>query len=211
MRSLLPLTMRLPALIRTLAAVTGFDASDGAPHATEFSALTTKVYVMPRVSPATVHESVVVMQLRPPGVDMTRYDVTGAVPESVGAFQLTFADRPVTTAETEVGAPGARDVDGGVGVGVGLGTGLGPGPAVAVGVGVGVGDADADGLGEAVGVGVGVGAGAEPSGTKVATALRAALIVTVHVVAAPEQEPVHPPKSAAGLGTASSVTVCVVG
>ena len=107
---------------------------------------------------------------------------------------------PETDADTEVGGPGGR----------GVGT---PGPAVGVGVGVGVGVADAEGEGvaEELAEGVGEGVTTEPAGAKEATALRALLIVTVHDVARPVHAPVQPAKSAAGLGTACSVTVCVVG
>ena len=126
---------------------------------------------------------------------------------------------PETDATTDVGGPGGRGV---------VGT-PGPGPAVGVGVGVsvGVGVAEAEGVAEAGGVaeaegvaegvaeelaeGVGEGVTTEPAGAKEAMALRALLIATVHDVAKPVQAPVQPAKSAAGLGTACSVTVCVVG
>ena len=83
----------------------------------------------------------------------------------------------------------------------------------AVGVGEADGDADAEGVGEAEALadGVGDGVATEPAGAKEATAVRAALIVTVQDVAKPVQAPVQPAKSAAGLGTASNVTVWVVG
>ena len=90
---------------------------------------------------------------------------------------------------------------------------MGPGPDVGVddAVGVGVAEAEGEGVAEALADGLGEGVATVPAGAKDAMALRALVIDTVHVVAKPVQAPVQPAKSAAGLGTASSVTVCVVG
>lgn len=119
----------------------------------------------------------------------------GALPRSDGGLQVTSAVVPSTRARTDSGAPGARET--GCGNTGDDADGLG----LAVGDGLGLADGEGDGLGE------GLGAGADPTGTKVATALRAALIETVHVVDDPLHAPVQPAKSAAGFGTASSVTV----
>ena len=90
---------------------------------------------------------------------------------------------------------------------------MGTGPEVGVddALGVGVADAEGEGVAEELAEGVGEGVTTVPAGAKEAMALRALLIDTVHVVAKPVQAPVQPAKSAAGFGTASKVTVSVVG
>lgn len=127
----------------------------------------------------------------------------GALPRSDGGLHVTVAVVPDTLARTDCGAPGARRTGFGCADDDGDGLGLDDGDGLGDAEGVGEGDGDA--------VGDGLGAGAEPTGTKVATALRAALIETVQVVDDPLHAPVQPAKSAAGFGTASRVTVCVVG
>ena len=83
--------------------VTAFDGSDAADQPAPVNACTVKVYVVPFVSPSTVHEVVAVRQMRPPGDEITWYVNTGNEPVNVGADHVTEAERSPATAATLVG------------------------------------------------------------------------------------------------------------
>ena len=79
-------------------------------------ATTVKMYVVPLLSPLTVHDvALVVVQVFEPGVEVTRYSVI-PVPVCTGAVHETSADPTPTVADTPVGDPGAAlgavDADG---------------------------------------------------------------------------------------------------
>jgi len=75
----------------TVRGVTELLGAEFGPSPAAFCADTTKVYAVPLVSPGTVHDVVVVVQVKLPGVDVTKYPVIGD-PPSNGAVQLTVAD-----------------------------------------------------------------------------------------------------------------------
>jgi hypothetical protein len=85
---------------------TALDGVDVGPTPRTFMAATTKVYVVPLVSPLTVHVvAPVVVQVFPPGVAVTVYLVTGE-PPLFGAVHTTLADPLPAVATTLDGGPG---------------------------------------------------------------------------------------------------------
>jgi hypothetical protein len=87
--------------------VTELDAVDAGPTPTLLVAVTVNVYAVPLVSPVTVHDVDAVVQLSPPGEDVTVYPVTDAPPSHVGAVHDTDACAVPAVA---VGVPGAAGV-----------------------------------------------------------------------------------------------------
>ena len=72
--------------------VTEFDGPDGGPDPAVLAATTVKEYAVPLVKPSTVHDVVaVVVQVWPPGADVTVYPVIGDPPFEAGAVKLTVA------------------------------------------------------------------------------------------------------------------------
>ena len=61
---------------------------------------------MPFVSPVTVHEVVAVVQVKPPGDEVTVEPVIALPPLDTGAVQETSAEESPNTPDTPVGAPG---------------------------------------------------------------------------------------------------------
>ncbi len=61
---------------------------------------------MPFVKPVTLQEVVAVVQVNPPGEEVTVYVVIALPPLDPGAVQLTTDDALATVPETPVGAPG---------------------------------------------------------------------------------------------------------
>ena len=61
---------------------------------------------MPSVNPLTLHEVDVVVQVNPPGDEVTEYPVMALPPLDPGALQLTTDDTKSIVPETPVGAPG---------------------------------------------------------------------------------------------------------
>ena len=59
------------------------------------------------MSPLTAHEVVEVVQLRPPGDEITVYDVTAEPPSDDGADHETTTDPALLTPTTPVGEPGS--------------------------------------------------------------------------------------------------------
>ena len=87
--------------------MTDADATDGRESPTSLSAYTEKVYATPFVRPDTEHDSTsgdAVRQVLAPGVDTTRYPVTGAPLLASAADQVTVAIAAPGTAVTLVGA-----------------------------------------------------------------------------------------------------------
>jgi hypothetical protein len=90
------------------AGVTGVDADEAGPSPFSLVATTVNVYAVPLVSPDTVHEvAPEVVQVKPPGLDVTVYPVIAEPPSSAGAVHETSAEPSPATADTPVGAPGA--------------------------------------------------------------------------------------------------------
>ena len=103
-----PLTPTTPVGVPgTDAGVTAADGSEPAPAPTAFEAVTVNVYDAPFVSPLTVQLVETVVQLRPPGDEITVYDVTAEPPLFAGADHETSTEESPNTPDTPVGAPGA--------------------------------------------------------------------------------------------------------
>jgi hypothetical protein len=91
----------------TLGVVTDALDVDGGLVSVLARATTVKMYVVPLLSPLTVHDvALVVVQVFEPGVEVTRYSVI-PVPVCTGAVHETSADPTPTVADTPVGDPGA--------------------------------------------------------------------------------------------------------
>ena len=88
--------------------VTAFDITEGPAPAMLFTE-TAKRYSTPGVNPSkrTVVDKVV--RTAPPGVAVTVYPVTTALPSDEGGAHETVATAPSITAATAFGAPGALD------------------------------------------------------------------------------------------------------
>lgn len=70
------------------------EAADAGPVPAELVAVTVNVYAVPFVSPLTVAEVVVplaVVAVKPPGAEVTVYDVMEAPPFEAGGVQVTVA------------------------------------------------------------------------------------------------------------------------
>jgi hypothetical protein len=88
--------------------ITALEGDDAGPEPTEFVATTVNVYEVPFVKPVTVAEVTVpvAMPVRPPGEEVTVYELMVEPPLEPGAFQLTAAWPLPGVAETPVGARG---------------------------------------------------------------------------------------------------------
>jgi hypothetical protein len=89
--------------------VTLADAVEGTEFPAALVAITLNVYEVPLVKPFTVHEVVVVVQVNPPGDDVTVYPVIALPPLEPGAVQPTTDEVLATIPETPVGAPGTSN------------------------------------------------------------------------------------------------------
>jgi hypothetical protein len=69
--------------------VAGADAAEDDEVPAEFVAVTVKVYAVPFVRPVTVQESVAVVQVNEPGLEVTVYEEIVLPPVEVGAVQET--------------------------------------------------------------------------------------------------------------------------
>lgn len=91
----------------TIPGFAGAEGTDASPSPKKLVATTTKVYSVPLVSPRTVHEVVfVVVQVKPPGVDVTVYKVMGVKPLLSGAVHDTVTNLSPLVAFTFLGAEG---------------------------------------------------------------------------------------------------------
>ena len=90
----------------TILGVTLLDAVDAAPGPNALVATTVNVYAVPLVSPVTVIGLDAPVPVKPPGDDVTVYEVTAVPPLAAGALKLTVAWAFPATADTAVGAPG---------------------------------------------------------------------------------------------------------
>jgi hypothetical protein len=96
-----------PAMLSlTYEMVTEFDGDDDGLVPVTFRATTVNVYEFPFDNPATVHERVDVVQVYPPGDEVTVYEEIVEPPFDEGADHDTVAEFSPATALTEVGAPG---------------------------------------------------------------------------------------------------------
>jgi hypothetical protein len=88
--------------------ITVFDGSDALLIPARFVAVTVNVYSVPLVRPVTVQVvAVVVVHVRPPGLEVTVYRVITRPPSLKGAVQLTTEMvLAADVAETFVGGPG---------------------------------------------------------------------------------------------------------
>jgi hypothetical protein len=66
-----------------------FEAAEAGLVPAELVAVTVKVYVVPLVRPVTVQDVLLVVQVRPPGLDVTVYPVMAAPPLEAGAVHET--------------------------------------------------------------------------------------------------------------------------
>jgi hypothetical protein len=91
----------------TAAGVADAEGAEAAPLPAPFVAVTVKVYLMPLVRPLTVHDVVELVQVLPPGLDVTVYSVIELPPSDAGTDHETN-DCPSSfdEADTPVGAPG---------------------------------------------------------------------------------------------------------
>jgi hypothetical protein len=87
--------------------VTPFDGVDSGPLPTAFVAWTVNVYVVPFVSPVTVRGLDGPEAVKPPGLEVTVYEVIGLPPSEAGGLKLIVACPLPAVAVTAVGAPGA--------------------------------------------------------------------------------------------------------
>ena len=77
-----------PGVVR---GVTGAERALAGPVPAALEAVTVKVYAVPLVSPVTVHLVVDVVQLRPPGLEVTTYPSIAKVPGLAGGSHVTDA------------------------------------------------------------------------------------------------------------------------
>ena len=82
------------------------DGIDGGPSPSAFVAVTVNVYAVPFDRPVTIIGLVAPVAVKPPGLEVTLYDVTPP-PPVVGAVKLTVACVLPGTAVAAVGAPGS--------------------------------------------------------------------------------------------------------
>ena len=82
------------------------DGIDGGPSPSAFVAVTVNAYAVPFDSPVTIIGLVAPVAVKPPGLEVTLYDVTPP-PPVVGAVKLTVACVLPGTAVAAVGAPGS--------------------------------------------------------------------------------------------------------
>jgi hypothetical protein len=101
-----------------------------------------------------VAEVLAVVEVTPPGSDVTVYSVIGLPPSEAGAVHETNALTSSGIADTLVGTSGWAAI--GTDIGVGVGVDVGAGAVQGVGVGVDVGAGAVQGVGVGVGVGVAV-------------------------------------------------------
>jgi hypothetical protein len=87
-----------------------FDDSDGSEFPTLLVATTANVYSVPFVSPVTVSGEAGPLEVKPPGVDVTVYEVIAAPPSLTGAVNVIVACKSPAVATTEVGASGTVTV-----------------------------------------------------------------------------------------------------
>jgi len=92
---------------------TGTAATDN-PDTTEepeaFEAFTLNRYDVPFTKPVTRHEVELVVQVNPPGFDVTVYPLIAAPPSDTGATQVTTDwPFPPLVADTPLGAPGTAE------------------------------------------------------------------------------------------------------
>jgi hypothetical protein len=73
---------------------------------TALVAVTVKVYVVPFVKPVTVKGEAPPVAVKPPGLDVTVYEVIAEPPSLTGGVNVIVASPFPRTAETEVGGPG---------------------------------------------------------------------------------------------------------
>jgi len=90
----------------TPAGVTLFDGADAGPAPTALVAVTMKVYAVPLARPPTVIGEAGPLAVKPPGDDVTVYDVIGVPPLERGGANATVACALPAVATTLVGAPG---------------------------------------------------------------------------------------------------------
>ena len=90
----------------TPAGVTLFDGADAGPAPTALVAETVKVYAVPLARPPTVIGEAGPLAVRPPGDEVTVYDVIGVPPLEAGGVNATVACALPAVATTLVGAPG---------------------------------------------------------------------------------------------------------
>ena len=88
-----------------MAGVTGLDAADAVLVPTAFVAVTVNVYAVPLVSPVTVNGLAAPVAVKPPGDDVTVYEVIG-LPFALAPLNVTVAWVSPGAAVTVVGAPG---------------------------------------------------------------------------------------------------------
>jgi hypothetical protein len=90
-----------------VAGVAAAEGAEGFPEPTALVAATVNVYGVPLVSPVTAQVVPAVVQVKPPGDEVTLYEVTAEPPFTAGATQET-ADWVFwyEVAVTEVGTPG---------------------------------------------------------------------------------------------------------
>ena len=92
----------------TEAGPTGWLGSDAAPLPTELAAVTVKVYAVPLIRPATVHEVAPAgaAHVARPGLEVTVKPDIGSPPFDAGAAQKTRATELPASAVTPEGVPG---------------------------------------------------------------------------------------------------------
>lgn len=93
-----------PSETAKMPGVTGLDGADEGPVPPELLAVTLNVYAVPFANPVTVQDVPLVVQVRPPGNEVTVYVTLPLVPD--GAAQLITAVELPAVAVTAVGAPG---------------------------------------------------------------------------------------------------------
>ncbi len=87
--------------------MTAADGCEAGPVPMALLAATVNVYGVPFVRPVTPHDSPAVVQVSPPGEEVTVYPVIGVPPSQAGACHDTEAEASPALAWTEVGAAGA--------------------------------------------------------------------------------------------------------
>src|SRR5688572_2399712 len=90
--------------------VTAFDAELAGPVPAILVAVTVKVYDTPLVKPITTRGLVAPLDMKPPGDEVTVYDVIAEPPLLAGAEKATDAWALPAVATTPVGAPGTTGV-----------------------------------------------------------------------------------------------------
>ncbi len=99
------ITLFGPSETAKMPGVTGFDGADEGPVPPESLAVTLNVYAVPFANPVTVQDVPLVVQVRPPGDEVTVYVTLPLVPD--GAAQLIRAVELPAVTVTPVGDPGS--------------------------------------------------------------------------------------------------------